>query len=542
MLYLLLPRQVREALRSLGVDDDTLKAAVSVPPSPEYGDLSVSLFVLKKRTQLDFNKLVEVIEAACEQCEHVEHVNGFVNLTLPFGWWWQRLFDPLTLAPKNVVIEYPSVNPNKPLHAGHLRNALIGESLKRMALWLGQDVSSINYINDLGLQIAETFYYLQQHYNTLNVEDVCDEKVDQCVGKLYVKASEYAQAHEEGVRRFLKDMEEGRVNVKDQCAKVVAAQMKTLEVFGVHSTPVYESDVLKMWDKGLQLLKDKGLLYYVGEGELKGCWVVKVKGEEKVVVRSDGVGTYFGRDVIFQLWKAGWLDSEVLPSPRADVILNVIGVEQQQPQRLIADVLKVLGVQCSYEHVSYEHVRLPHARFSGRKGTWLGYSVDEILALLSEKVKAHSEEDKVKVVVGAVAFAFLRQSPNKQIVFDWNKTLSVEAGNGAYVQYAYVRALRMVEGEEVEEVVVEDRDSKFLLMKMVMARYSVVEAWLKRDPSVLVRSVEQLAREFHTFYVSTPVLKASGAVRAFRIYLLKQFVKQLWELGKLVLVPMPSRM
>jgi len=48
MLYLLLPRQVREALRSLGVDDDTLKAAVSVPPSPEYGDLSVSLFVLKK--------------------------------------------------------------------------------------------------------------------------------------------------------------------------------------------------------------------------------------------------------------------------------------------------------------------------------------------------------------------------------------------------------------------------------------------------------------------------------------------------------------
>jgi arginyl-tRNA synthetase len=542
MLYLLLPRQVREALRSLGVDDDTLKAAVSVPPSPEYGDLSVSLFVLKKRTQLDFNKLVEVIEAACEQCEHVEHVNGFVNLTLPFGWWWQRLFDPLTLAPKNVVIEYPSVNPNKPLHAGHLRNALIGESLKRMALWLGQDVSSINYINDLGLQIAETFYYLQQHYNTLNVEDVCDEKVDQCVGKLYVKASEYAQAHEEGVRRFLKDMEEGRVNVKDQCAKVVAAQMKTLEVFGVHSTPVYESDVLKMWDKGLQLLKDKGLLYYVGEGELKGCWVVKVKGEEKVVVRSDGVGTYFGRDIIFQLWKAGWLDSEVLPSPRADVILNVIGVEQQQPQRLIADVLKVLGVQCSYEHVSYEHVRLPHARFSGRKGTWLGYSVDEILALLSEKVKAHSEEDKVKVVVGAVAFAFLRQSPNKQIVFDWNKTLSVEAGNGAYVQYAYVRALRMVEGEEVEEVVVEDRDSKFLLMKMVMARYSVVEAWLKRDPSVLVRGVEQLAREFHTFYVSTPVLKASGAVRAFRIYLLKQFVKQLWELGKLVLVPMPSRM
>jgi arginyl-tRNA synthetase len=286
----------------------------------------------------------------------------------------------------------------------------------------------------------------------------------------------------------------------------------------------YEGDILRLhfWAHAFETLKAQGAIFLQTEGKLAGCWVMKIEDgdadaaddpeqREKVIVRSNGVVTYVGKDLANQFWKFGLLgldfryrrfgaqplgrplwattsgDNEpgAPPFGKAQRIYNVIDSRQMYLQALLSQALRTLGHPTEAEnsiHFSYEMVALSHAtarelgyesaadvdaakkpfvEVSGRKG--LGVKIDDLLDLLTTKATAEvatrnpelaaadCQRTGAQIAVGAIRYFMLKFSRGKLIVFDIEEALSFEGETGPYLQYAVVRAgniLRKLEERE----------------------------------------------------------------------------------------------
>jgi len=470
-----------------------------------------------------------------------------------------------------VMVEFPSVNPNKPWHAGHLRNAILGDSVARVLAHAGWEVESIDYIDDLGLQVAQSLW------GCMHLGNKPSGKFDHWLGMQYVevaKRMETDQKLQAETREMLKKMEEGNNEISkkarwiaEECVKAQYATDFSYSIF--HDGMIFESDIMHtIFHEGIEMLKSSNAIILEKEGKNAGCWVVKLGGKfqnmqdpDKILIRSDGTATYTGKDVIFQLWKLGKLKGKFkykpfimqpngkeafatggnIPKPfgKADMVVNVIGSEQIYPQEVIREVLLHLGFDKeakSYMHLAYEHVALPDEKFSGRAGTWKGYTADELLAESVRRAKEkiskevpENEKDGIARAVGegAIRYSFVRTTPEKKLIFKWEEALSLEGNSGPYLQYAYVRARKIMEKAE-------DKPS-------VSAKYSFQpeERKLIRELCVFVELVERsasafrphmladysymLADMFSKFYTLCPVLKAEEGLRKTRLGIVKAF-------------------
>ena len=497
-----------------------------------FGDLTVKLFPLAKMKGKSFEEIAKELDVeSIEGIERKEVKGGYLNI-------WVRddvILDSLEWEnekrEEKVIVEFPSVNPNKPWHIGHLRNALIGESLARIYEEMGYKVERIDYINDLGLQVAESYYYFKRHGSK------CNEKFDHCIGKDYVKAHKLVEENKEvegEVRALLKQIEEGDEEARAFAEEVVKAQYKTAEAYRVcHDALIFESDLARLVEEGIKRLMESKAVEYVKEGKNKGCYVmrVNVEGEEreKVLIRSDSTATYTGKDIIFHLWKLSRIDAiryapfiescgkvayksakegEAMEFGNADLAINIIGIEQSYPQAVVKEAIEKLLGKAPIVHVAYAFVRLKESRFSGRKGTWVGYTADE---LLEEGIKRVMEKTKdrgraEKIALAAIKFGFLRVNPKKEIVFDWDRALSVEGDSGVYLLYSYVRASSIMKkaGKKGKKGLA--KEGRELALTMVKLKDAVREAARRYDPSIIADYLLQLSKLFHSFYSKVRVI------------------------------------
>lgn len=459
-----------------------------------------------------------------------------------------------------VIIEFPSVNPNKPWHIGHLRNALLGDSIARILEFDGYHVERMDYIDDLGLQVAQSLW------GFLNFDSNPEGKFDNWLGHQYVgiaKKFEQDKSVVEGVRETLKSMEEGNNEIaqagRSLAENCVRAQYETSFNFGIyHDVLIFESDIMHtIFEKGIDYIKNNDGVTLEKDGKNAGCWVVrlgeefekefgKMENPDKVLIRSDGTAVYTGKDIIFHLWKFGklknFLYEPFLTQPNGKVAykssptghqldfgdattaINVIGVEQKYPQRVIVEVLRRLKFIKEAEnlhHLSYEHVGLPDEKFSGRKGTWVGFTADELLteaqSRVMEKIKLdNNEKDKTQIAklvgVAAIKFSFLRTGSEKRITFKWEDALNMEGDSGPYLQYAYVRANGILHKTEEKPIIDSkiklNKEEKLLIKKMVQLSEVVAKSSKERAPHHITQYNLELAADFSSFYTTSSVLNA----------------------------------
>ncbi len=354
-------------------------------------------------------------------------------------------------------------------------------------------------------------------------------------------------------------MEEGNNEIaakgRELAENCVKAQYETSFNFGIyHDVLVFESDIMHtIFDEGVDYLKNTDAVVLEKEGKNKDCWVVKLtedfgfgklENPDKILIRSDGTAVYTGKDVIFHLWKFGKLkqkfnyqkfldqpngnaafmtsqSGEEMDFANATSAINVIGVEQKYPQKVIVEVFKRLGFEDDakrLKHLSYEHVGLPEAKFSGRAGTWVGFTADALFAeacsLVKEKIKLDvpdSEKETISKMVGssAIKFALLKTSSDKRITFKWEEALSLEGDSGPYAQYAYVRTNGILgktkEKPEVSEV--EFNNSEKELIKKLAKLSDVVSRCSKElAPHHLSQYSLEVAALFSSFYANSHVL------------------------------------
>ncbi len=215
-------------------------------------------------------------------------------------------------------MEHTSVNPNKALHVGHLRNLTLGDSISRILAFTNHSVSILNYIDDSGLQVADVIVGIM--FLGHSADAPTDLKFDHYAGdEIYVdvnKKYESDPSLKEKQKLVLRAIEEHDPKIFRLAAsvtdKILKQQLKTCWRFNAsYDLLVFESDIIasKLWEQVFDAMKKAGIAILETEGKLAGCWIVSIKGEkegeDKVLVRSDGTATYVAKDIPFAALKTG---------------------------------------------------------------------------------------------------------------------------------------------------------------------------------------------------------------------------------------------
>jgi len=521
--------------------------AVEVPPTRALGDLAVTVaFQLARSLRKAPRVIAQELAGAIGTIPGVTRIeatpNGYLNFYLDRpAFLIDRVRGSVVSAPadpaagEKTIVEHTAINPNKAAHIGHLRNAALGDTLARVLQFRSTPVEIQNYIDDLGVQVADIVVGFREleHRDLDAVRQIANRaRFDYYCWDLYSRVTEWYDENPDNLEaraRTLHDLEHGGGDTTPIASfivdRIVRAHLATMVRLNIaYDLLTYEGDIvrLKFWARAFEILKAQGAVYLQTEGKLAGCWVMRIEEEagegaaaenaessepvtetdsrEKVIVRSNGVVTYIGKDLANQFWKLGLLgrdfnyrlfgeqtngrplwsttsgptDPAAPPFGRASRIYNVIDSRQMYLQALLSQALRTLGHPREAEnsiHFSYEMVALSHAtarelgyeiaadsdeakkpfvEVSGRKG--LGVKIDDLLDLLVEKAAAEvakrnpdfTEDERRRVAsqiaVAAIRYFMLKFSRGKLIVFDIEEALSFEGETGPYLQYAVVRA------------------------------------------------------------------------------------------------------
>ena len=446
-MYQTLMNQLREALAGYIREKYGVELAIVLerPPKIEMGEAaSPACFELAKRLKRAPRQIAQEIANGLGKVEGIARVEvaggGYLNAYFDRGAFWEGATQESIeekkektqrkdseIAEKSgktqreeaaggrlgkVIVEHTSINPNKAAHIGHVRNAVLGDTMVRILRHVGNRVQIQNYIDNTGVQVADVvigFLHMEQR-TPIGVKMMSQEpKFDYYCWDLYAKATSFFaedKARAEKLRgETLRAIEEGK-GEDAEVAQVVAdaivgCHLRTMARLGIgYELLARESEILHLhfWDAAFAMLKKSGAIQLATGGKMAGCWVmpweeevkegkeVKIKEEaaeeeentqDKIIVRSNGTVTYVGKDIAYQLWKFGllgkdfryrkwpntpegqtvWATTSEANDPAAphfgepaSSVYNVIDARQAYLQKVVAAGLRALGHAKEAEH------------------------------------------------------------------------------------------------------------------------------------------------------------------------------------------------
>jgi len=493
-------------------------------------------------------------EMRSEIFEKVEAKDGFVNFFIDCGKAANTLMPEIASQKdsygrgekkRKITIEHTSANPNSPLHVGHIRNSILGDTMASILKFAGYDAKPQFFINDMGGQLAILATYLK----SIDYEEELKKskkKPDAWLGDMYVAANK--EVNKDVAKALQMNYERGGKEIRKifdfMVETAVGGFKKTFKDFGItmddyvrESEFVFGGAVKDVLDK---LQKTP---YWFEEG---GMYAVNLEKygikKELVLLRSDGTTLYTTRDLAYHLWKLKSADC-----------INVIANEQtlqQQQLRAGLDLLGVADVEKRVRHLSYELVTIPGMRMSSRTGEFI--SADDLLKEGIERAKdeiegrnievPESEKDIIAkaVAVGAIRFNMVKITPLKPIEFKWEDALNFEGESAPYLQYSHARACRILEKAkgakdkvDYSKVELTNEEKKLILL---LAEFPQVIQSSASDlkPNTVANYLFTLAEAFNRFYFKCPVIDSPEPLKSARIGLVKSF-KQVVGTGLRVL-------
>ena len=567
------------------------------PPSPEMGDIGFPMFGYAKTlrkgppqiAQMAAEKLAQTVLAGQDALGTAQAQGPYLNIRLNRAVTAKSILEeffskkadnfsfgrPDTLAGKKVMVEFSSPNTNKPLHLGHLRNDVLGESISRIISACGAQVRKVCIINDRGVHICKSMlaYKEQGQGKTPESEGV---KSDRFVGDWYVcfsKAlkSEVEKLINEGVKKeeaeqqapsmkkaqeLLRKWEAGDVETVELWKKMnswaIEGMKKTYARTGVsfdkydfesENWMLGKDEVLKGLEKGIFFRQEDGAVAVDLSGE---------KLDKKILLRSDGTSIYITQDF-------GTAIKRYKDWP-FDQLVYVVGSEQQYHFKVLFILLEKLGYSWAKNlyHLSYGMVNLPEGKMKSREGTVVDADdlIDSLRDMALAEIREKEREGEVgnpvevaeKIAVGALHYFLLQPSPGKDMLFDPKESLSFTGNTGPYLQYMGARISSMLRkaGEENSTAAKNDADFSLLvsdpewdLIKSLAAYPAAIsEAAANFDPSHLASFLYELSKCFSRFYHECPILNcADPALSKARLELSRAVMFVLKDAFNLVCIP-----
>ncbi len=480
----------------------------------------------------------------------------------------ERLGVAVTDKPKTLVIDFSAPNVAKPMHVGHIRSTIIGDTLARLSRFMGHTVITDNHIGDWGTQFGMILWGWKNILDQAELEKDPIEALLSVYKEVNTKCKE-----EEGLLETCKaelvKLQSGDAENLDIWQRCIAVTKMGLEkiysqlnisfdywlgesAYNDALAPLVEDLIAK----GIARESD-GAICVFSDGFHKpqnDPFLVQKNGEwlpvPAIIRKADGGFLYATTDL-------ATLDYRT-QNFNADSIWYVVGAPQDKHFKQIFDIERMRGVTGDFRHVAFGSILGKDRRpFKTRSGDTVSLQdvIDEAVTraykVVEEKSPDMPEDEKKHVAqmvgIGAIKFAELSQNRMSDYIFDWDKMLALSGDTAPYLQNSYVRVrsiFRKIEAPfSAPQQLTVEADAEIHLARMLVRYGEVVPSTLDDcRPNILAAYLYDLARAFHSFYEACPVLRSEGAVRESRLALCELTARVLKHGMSLFGIEMPERM
>lgn len=539
---------------------------VEEPRDSSHGDFSCPApmklaGVLGKGPQV----IGEAMIAAFPKDSRVESVSfaapGFLNVRLAQSFLEEELksleqgfsLEALPDKDRPIIVEYPSTNAAKHMGVHHIITTVLGDSLANLFQFFGYEVLRINHFGDWGTHFGKLIYAIE-HWG--DKEAIHRDPTEELT-KLYVRFNQEAEkdpALEDRARAIFKALEEGDPLRKALWDWIIEESLQELNAIlrrmnvsvDMHLGESFYLEkaravLMDGKEKGLFLEGEQGaLIFDMGEGQTPA-----------LIQKSDGTTLYLTRDVATIRYR--------VETWHPESILYVVDHAQSLHFKQDFAISRALAYaeDTQLEHVSFGRMNFADGAMSTRKG-----NVIRLKDLLDEAAKKAGElaaergtevprEEllAMRELVGtaSVKYAVLSQDRNKDIIFDWDKIITLEGNSAPYLLYSYARGSSIA--KKLEETPLSglprftEEAELDLMRKLVKAPEALQKALLERKPHVIATHLFELCQEFNRFYGKVQVAGAeSDLAKRTRLGLVHAFLHQVKALLGILGIPVLERM
>lgn len=580
------------ALYSVETEPSTLQ--VSVTRKEFEGDYTLVVFPLlrisKSSPEITGNAIGEYLVANVPEIAGFNCVKGFLNLLFSPVYWNEELrsiasdgnFGQLPSTGRRVMVEFSSPNTNKPLHLGHIRNNLLGDSVSRLLKAGGKEVIKSTIVNDRGVHICKSMLAWQKFFDGKTPESE-GIKGDHLVGDCYVafdkwykseikelvdKGMDEEQAKKEApsikaAHEMLVAWEKEDPQVRDLWKMmngwVYAGFDQTYAALGITFDVVdHESETYILGKELVQKGLDMGVFEREADGSV-WCDLTADGLDRKLVLRGDGTSVYITQDL-------GTAERR-FANYNLDSHVYVVGNEQDYHFQVLKLILKKLGFDWADQiyHLSYGMVELPEGKMKSREGTVV--DADDLIETMYQEAKKTSEEsgkladlpedEKEKLYrmigLGALKYFIIKVDPKKTMLFNPKESIDFNGNTGPFIQYTHARICSILRkaaetgisfgAADVADTLVPSAKEVRLVKLLGLYPAKVGEAVAALSPAVIANYAYELAKEFNQYYHDTQILKEPDqALLKYRLVLIATLAHTLKTAMKVLGIDLPERM
>ena len=434
---------------------------IEIPPDSNFGDYSFPCFTLYKKNKKSPNQIAEKLSKKLKPTkiiDKIEPISGYVNFFVNKNKLAQEIikinsnFGKANLGKKRkIVIDFSHPNIGKPMHIGHIRSTILGDSLIRIYEFLGYTSIGINYLGDIGLHIGKLIvaYELWLDKQALKKDPVAE------LLRLYVR---FCAKEKTKIREGLQEEFQDNIWTKKAKEKIKLLELgdkKTEKIWneirkhsGKGFDKVYNmlninftetTGQSKFTERGKQLVIN-ALERGIAHREDRAVYV-ELNNQKKYILKSDETASYITQDLGAAVERA--------KKYKFNKMIYVVDFRQKQHFESLFSLLKLMKYDFAKNliHLPFGTIRFGKEIMATRKGDII--LLEHVLNKTIEKAKQEIKKRRtkgnpIKVGVGAVKYIILKNEPSRDVQFSWEQALSFEGNTGPYLQYSYARASSII--------------------------------------------------------------------------------------------------
>lgn len=478
-----------------------------------FGDVSIFAKEDVEQAKLDFVKIFDK-----DNIDRVEIIGKYVNVYFKDSYLiseaekinyeieFKKELSELNDG-KTMVIDYSGPNIAKPFGIGHLRSTNIGQALYNIYKLLGWNCIGDNHLGDFGTQFGKLIVAIKK-WATKDIEKMTVEDLEELYVKFHSEEEKDEKIIDEARDWFLK-LEKGDKEAREIWQKCVDISIiefnKIYELLDVHiDNTLGESFYEDKMGAVIQEMEKRGITQVS-----KGAVIVEFDDKTvEIVKKSNDTTTYFDRDVATVKYR--------IDTWKPDLIIYEVGVDQSLYFRHLFETVNKMGWlnKDQMYHVAHGLIRWKDGKFSTRSGNTIHLSevIEKIMELAKKIAPENNEETLKEIAIGALKFNDLSQDPKKDIIFDWDRIMSLDGDSGPYLQYTYARGksvlakTKVLETKNIDHDIKLDENEKKVIRELIKFKAKIIESAARFNLGILSEYLLSVARLYNEFYATNRII------------------------------------
>ena len=531
------------------------------------GDLTLVVFplirIFKKSPEEICNEIGYLLSKQIMFISSFNVIKGFLNIELNNNFWIESIIKisktkNYGITKKNnksdtTLVEFSSPNTNKPLHLGHIRNIVLGDSVSRIIEATGKNVKRVQIINDRGIHICKSMLAWQTFGNGETPEKA-NMKGDHLVGKYYVKFNQeynkelvklrgqgYSEDECINKSRLNKEAKELLLRWESNDSEVIKlwSQMNNWVYAGFNETykklgvtfdkNYYESETYLL---GKDLIEEglKSNVFYKKEDNSVWVDLTEFGLDEKLLLRSDGTAVYITQDIGTAIQR--------FKDFKFSEMVYTVGNEQNYHFDVLFKILKKLNYSWSKmcHHLSYGMVDLPEGKMKSREGTVVDaddllnhvlYSSLELANQLNKKNDLSNKDHEV-ISLAAIKYFLLKVDAKKNMMFNPKESIDFNGNTGPFLLYTYARIKSLIRKNntkiEIKKVEINSIE-KDLIKKIIEYPEVIRDSAFSYNPSLICNYIFEMVKIYNRFYQNNEILVDDKLTRSLRLTISEEVSK-----------------